>query len=195
MVEFNDRRDGETKNVGNNELVPGTVRKKTIRGVEHTFTLEPNGTVSVQHTHSPETWIFGGTKDIPDAKGKFNHAFEQADWIHLAPDMSEPTAGPHAHQWELTPPGKDPNVPKEMSKNGKKIVPKPPKPNEMRHGRDAFCTVPGCTNQLRWMSFAATDSWGNKQDALFAFPENKMVLTHEDVDPSYYLNRFKRGMK
>ena len=195
MVEFNDRRDGETKNVGNNELVPGTVRKKTIRGVEHTFTLEPNGTVSVQHTHSPDTWVFGGTKDIPDAEGKFNHAFEQADWIHLAPDMSEPTAETHVHKWELTPPNYNPNVPKEVNSQNKKIVRKPKGIPEMQHGRDAFCLEPGCTSQLRWVSFAAKDSWGNKQDALFQFPENEMVLTHEDIDPSYYLNRFKSGMK
>ena len=195
MVEFNDRRDGEVKNVSGGEMVPSTVRKKTIRGVEHTFTLENDGSVSVQHSYSPDTWVFGGTKNIPDVEGKFNHADEQADLINLAPDMSEPTAEPHTHEWELTPPDYDPNVPKNVSKNGKKIVPKPPKPNEMRHGRDAYCFEPGCTSQLKWVSFAATDSWGNKQDALFAFPEGKMVATHEDVDPNYYLQRFKRGMK
>lgn len=173
-----------------NEVVRQTVRKKVIRGVEHTFTLD-NDVVGITHPYSPDTYYFNGNKQIPDVEGKFAHAIDNAEKVGLAPDMSESTAEPHVHTWNFMPANKDPNKPNLVNEQNKKIVPKP-KANKLQAG---FCTTPGCTSELKWVSFAAVDSWGNKQGALVQFPENKIVATQESLDPHYFLNRFKPGMK
>lgn len=70
MVDFHDRRDGR-------------IHKFTIKGVEHTFTQQPNGDWEITHPGSASSYTFASTSLENAIEGAKNYNLDRP--IRVAP--------------------------------------------------------------------------------------------------------------